>query len=152
MACEKRKKSCKKSSRRTFIKTITGAAASVFVLGNCKMSTNEENNNDTPTPTREVHSPRSRAANPYVTDAGKPILIAVAGTDFAAMLRAGLETLGGLSLLIPADQDVLIKPNLNHSDPFPGISSAASIAAIVREAANVTSGAFNLTVPKSTLK
>lgn len=139
MACEKRKKSCKKSSRRKFIKTMTGAAASVFVLGNCKMATNEENN-DPPTPAREVHSPRSRVANPYVTADGKPILVSIEGTDFTTMLRAGLETLGGLGLLVAPDQDVLIKPNLNHSDPFPGISSAASIAAIVREAANVTSG------------
>lgn len=140
MTCQKNKKRCKKSSRRTFIKTISGAAASVFVLGNCKMSNNRENNNDTPTPTREVHSPRSRVANPYVTADGKPILIAVAGTDFAAMLRAGLDALGGLGLLVGPDRDVLIKPNLNHSDPFPGISSASSIAAIVREAVNVTSG------------
>lgn len=144
MNCEKRKKRCKKSSRRKFIKTITGAAASVFVLGNCKMSTNEEINNDTPTPTGEVYSPRSRVTNPYVTDDGKPILIAVEGTDFTTMLRAGLEALGGLGKLIAANQDVLIKPNLNHSDPFPGISSASSIAAIVREAANVTSGVVNV--------
>ncbi len=140
MTCDKRKKRCKKSSRRTFIKTISGAAASVFVLGNCKMGTNDENGSDTPTPPREVHAPRSGVANPYVTADGKPILVAVEGTDFTTMLRAGLEALGGLGLLAAPDRDVLIKPNLNHSDPFPGISSASSIAAIVREAANVTSG------------
>jgi len=144
MTCDKRKKKCKKSSRRTFIKTISGAAASVFVLGNCKMSNNEGNGSDTPTPAEQVYSPRSSVPNPYVTADGKPILVAVAGTDFTTMLKAGLEALGGLSLLIGVDQGVLIKPNLNHSDPFPGISSADSIGAIVREVVNVTTGAVNV--------
>jgi uncharacterized protein (DUF362 family) len=77
--------------------------------------------------------------NPYVTNDGRPILVAVEGTDFTTMLRAGLNALGGLGRLISPNQNVLIKPNLNHSDPFPGISSADSIVTIVRETVNVTS-------------
>jgi uncharacterized protein (DUF362 family) len=136
------KKSCGKSSRRKFIKTLTGAAASVFVLGKCSGPSTQGNGSETPEIT--ISPPRAGLGNPYLTNDGRPILVSVEGTNFADMLRAGLQALGGLGMLIGSGQDVLIKPNLNHEDPFPGISSASSIAAIVRETANVTSG--NITV------
>jgi uncharacterized protein (DUF362 family) len=143
--CEQKKGQkarCGKSTRRKFIKTLTGAAASVFVLGRCSSPSTQGNDSEIPEVT--VLSPRSGLGNPYVTNDGKPVLVSVEGTNFPDMLRAGLETLGGLGMLIAPEQDVLIKPNLNHQDPFPGISSAAGIADIVREVRNITSGNINV--------
>jgi uncharacterized protein (DUF362 family) len=85
-------------------------------------------------------SPRIRTTNPYVTSAGKPILVCVTGTDFSEMLKAGLSQLGGLSKLIGANEDVLIKPNCNAAEPYPGMSDVNSLVATVKEVQNVTSG------------
>ncbi len=91
-----------------------------------------------PEPT--IYGPRTGISNPFVTNNGDPILVCVTGTDFNEMLQAGLDAIGGLDRLIFDNQNVLVKPNLNHSDPYPGISSPNSIADIVRKIKQVTSG------------
>lgn len=125
-------------SRRNFIKTVTGGAASLALLSSCEKSS--ENQTVEPPVETDAHPPRTNKTNPYVTGEGKPILVCVTGTNFTEMLREGLSELGGLSRLINSNQNVLVKPNLNHRDPFPGISSPDSIADIVREVAATTSG------------
>ncbi len=139
--CLCKKKSRGKNSRRTFIKTISGAAASVVLFGNCKSTTSDNSGNTgNQNPVRETHAPRTPRPNPYVTGDGRPILVAVTGTDFAQMLRTGLNALGGLGLLLGPNQDVLIKPNYNNFDPYPATTSPSSLADIVREARAVTGG------------
>lgn len=127
-------------SRRHFIKTVSGGAASAFLLSACRPGSETRQENDQPSNDTQIFPPRIPKANPYVTADGRPVLVSITGTDFTRMLQAGLAELGGLKKLVGSSQDVLVKPNLNHSDPFPGISSPTSIADIVREAAAVTTG------------
>ncbi|MCK4835717.1 MAG: DUF362 domain-containing protein [Candidatus Aminicenantes bacterium] len=127
MENKKNKGKLKIETRREFLKTFSGMAASALVLGSCSPSPGSENGEEP-----QALVPRTGVTNPFVTDTGRPILVCVRGTDFARMLRAGMETLGGFGRLV-GNRDVLIKPNLNHCDPFPGISSPDSIIDIVRE-------------------
>jgi uncharacterized protein (DUF362 family) len=60
------------------------------------------------------------------------------------MLVAGLAQMGGLTRLIGANQDVLIKPNCNATDVYPGISDVNSLVSIVKEVKKVTSGTLSL--------
>ncbi len=88
-----------------------------------------------------IAEPRLKNLNPYRTADGKPILVVARGSsDFQQLLQAGLDALGGLDKLVDNNQDVLIKPNFNHHDNYPGISSVDSIATLAREVVNVTTG------------
>jgi uncharacterized protein (DUF362 family) len=141
MTCKK-KKDLESESRREFIKTLSGAAASAVMLGaiSCKPGGGQ----DTGGNGNEALAPRLRKTNPFVTIEGKPILISVQGMDFTQMLAAGLSALGGLGLLIDGNQDVLINPNCNHADPYPGICSIDSIVDIVTAVKQVTTGTVSV--------
>jgi uncharacterized protein (DUF362 family) len=78
--------------------------------------------------------------NPFVNGDGAPILVSVEGRNFDAMLAEGLRVLGGLGALLRGSSDVLINPNFNAAEPYPAISQASSIAALVRETRAATSG------------
>jgi uncharacterized protein (DUF362 family) len=82
--------------------------------------------------------------NPFVTGDGTPILVSVEGQDFDAMLDRGLEVLGGLQRLVSASTQVLVNPNFNMAERYPGISRASSVAAVVRETRTVTSGTITV--------
>ncbi|MCP5049112.1 MAG: DUF362 domain-containing protein [bacterium] len=125
------------TSRRKFIKTVSGAAASALVLG---ASTPVRGKGKQPT----IYCPRPGKANPYVTSDGKPILVSVRGTDFSKMLNAGLRAMGGLKRLVDKDQDVLINPNFNHSEPYPGISSVSSVVSVLEAVKQVTQGTVSI--------
>lgn len=56
------------------------------------------------------------------------------------MLEHGLRSLGGLGRLISGHADVLINPNFNMAEPYPGISRASSVTDLVREVRAVTTG------------
>jgi uncharacterized protein (DUF362 family) len=88
--------------------------------------------------------PRIRVPNPFVTPEGKPILVCVSGTDYAGMLAAGLNALGGLDRLIDNDQDVLIKPNLVYTEEYPTTSSLDSIVATIEAVREISSGAVRV--------
>jgi uncharacterized protein (DUF362 family) len=138
---ERKTKRCN-LSRRDFLKSLSGAAASAVILGSCESSktSKSEPRNEEPT----VLSPRSKSANPFINQAGMPLLVCVTGTDFKKMLTAGLSQLGGLSKLISANQDVLIKPNCNASNPYPGITDLNSLLSIIREVKKVTGGTISV--------
>jgi uncharacterized protein (DUF362 family) len=129
-------------SRRDFLKNLSGAAASAIILGSCGDSKTSESKPNEEEPT--ILSPRSKASNVFVNSEGKPILVCVTGTNFEQMLTAGLSQLGGLSRLINANQDVLIKPNCNAIDTYPGISDANSVASIVKAVNQVTNGKVSM--------
>ncbi len=134
----KKKEKIKLTSRRKFIKTLSGAAASAALLGSLSCKPRGDSNNENNQPT--ALAPRVRKTNPYVTADGRPILVSARGNDFTQMLAAGLSLLGGLGLLIDNNQDVLINPNLNHTDPYPGVSSVDSIVSIIDAVKQVTGG------------
>ncbi|UCE67583.1 MAG: DUF362 domain-containing protein [Candidatus Zixiibacteriota bacterium] len=123
-------------TRRQFIKKCSQATASIMLFGACvkgeELSTAE--------PEVIIKNPRQPLPNPYVTDDGRPILVCVEGEDFNQTLSAGLDALGGLNRLVNSNQNVLIKPNCNYADPYPGISSANSVAEIISAVKQVSSG------------
>jgi uncharacterized protein (DUF362 family) len=88
--------------------------------------------------------PRIRVPNPFVTPEGRPILVCVSGTDYARMLAAGLDALGGLDRLIDDNQDVLIKPNLVYTEEYPTTSSLDSIVATIETVRETSSGAVRV--------
>ncbi|HEX9970757.1 MAG TPA: DUF362 domain-containing protein [bacterium] len=90
--------------------------------------------------TSTTYPPRTRLPNPFISSEGKPLLVVVRGNDFQAMLKTGLEKIGGLKKLINNNQDVLIKPNLNSVDVFPAISSAELIATLAKTVVAATTG------------
>ena len=118
--------------------SLRGRGFSIF-LASC---------DDTPTepetPENNSLSPRSKTSNVFVNTAGKPLLVCVTGTNFEAMLAAGLEKLGGLSRLIGGSQEVLIKPNCNAAEPYPGASDVNSVLSIIQEVKKVTSGTISV--------
>ena len=125
----------RKKTRREFLKTVSSFAGSALILGKC--SPDSDNGNEEPQ--EQVLGPRIRIINPFVTNTGRPILVCVRGTDFVRMLQAGMEVLGGFGRLV-GNRDVLVKPNLNHRDPYPGISSPDTIIDIVREVQQSSTG------------
>lgn len=130
-------------SRRDFLKYLSWTAASAGVLGACNTAKSADNNNTEP-PKEKILAPRTKAANVFVNAAGKPLLVCVTGTDFKQMLIAGLAQIGGLSKLINSAQDVLIKPNCNAAEPYPGITDVNSLVSIIKEVKKVTSGTVSV--------
>ena len=110
-------------NRRNFLKSISGGAAlmSLGFLASLVKSN------------PLALEPRVRVPNPFVTGEGKPILVCVKGTDLHQMLTEGFNLLGGLNNLIQEGQDVLIKPNLNMAEPYPGISSVDGIVEMIAQ-------------------
>ncbi|UCH93199.1 MAG: DUF362 domain-containing protein, partial [Candidatus Aminicenantes bacterium] len=129
------------TSRRKFLKTLSGAAASVVVFGSCQGTSGNPDQGET-RPT--TYGPRAGAGNPYVNSEGKPILVCVEGSDFDEMLLRGLDAIGGLHKLVNNNQAVLIKPNLFEKSQYPWISSLTSITSIIQAVKQVSSGTVNV--------
>lgn len=70
--------------------------------------------------------------NPFTHD-GKVLVAMVHGHDPAAMLRAGLDLIGGIDRLGLRGQRVLIKPNVVNDRPPPTTTSPQVVAAVTRE-------------------
>jgi uncharacterized protein (DUF362 family) len=118
-------------SRRQFIKKMLGGAGSVMALGALTKDLKAE---------ILALPPRTGLPNPYVMPDGRPILVCVTGTDFQAMLNAGLSAIGGLSPLINNNQDVLIKINCVIAEAYPTCTDPNTIDALVRAVRPVTTG------------
>ncbi|RJP76704.1 MAG: DUF362 domain-containing protein [Candidatus Zixiibacteriota bacterium] len=89
--------------------------------------------------------PRVRLPNPYVNALGQPRLVCVEGDDFATMLAAALEELGGLDLLVNNNQEVLIKPNLVASgELYPTITDVNSVVTTIQALQQVTTGTIKV--------
>ena len=140
MTKEKKQGIPSSGSRRDFLKTLSTVLLTPLVVGEkCSDDKPKE-----PDPTPQVYGPRTGRSNPFLSASGKPLLICVEGTDFTQMLQTGLETLGGLVRLVDNNQDVLIKPNLVEPSHYPYVSDVNSVAALVQEVSNVTSGAVQV--------
>ena len=84
--------------------------------------------------------------NPFLRD-GKALVAIVHGDDPAAMLKAGLELLGGLDRLAVAGKRVLIKPNVVNRNPPPATTDPRVVRAVAASAKNA--GAAEVTVADS---
>ncbi len=121
---------CNSNSRREFLKKVPPATAWLMGLSSFKRAK----------ASTSAVGPRPRTPNPFLASNGKPLLVCVEGTDFQAMLRRGIDLLGGLDRLIDNNQDVFIKPNFNYRCPYPGISSVSGVRSVVCEVKDSTSG------------
>ncbi len=91
--------------RRGFIRLGAGVlvtAAAAFECG-CNLTT---------------RACKSAPPNPFVAG-GKPLLVVVEGEDLGAMLRAGIEALGGLDPLAKLGREVIFRGNYVASQPYP---------------------------------
>lgn len=70
--------------------------------------------------------------NPFVQD-GKALVAMIQGHEPGAMLREGLQVLGGLDRLGLSGKRVLIKPNVVNDRPPPSTTNPQVIAAVVRQ-------------------
>ncbi len=132
------RRSARGCPRREFFRAAAGTAATALGLGACGGSS--ASGTQAPSSTAQALDPRVGLPNPFINESGMPILLDIEGQDFAAMLDAGLHILGGLGRLIPSASDVLIKPNFNMAEEYPGISRASSIVTLVGHVRETTQG------------
>jgi uncharacterized protein (DUF362 family) len=122
----------KKISRRKFVKYISKATASLMAFGPFARLAKAS---------ITTLDPRVGLPNPFVTTDGRPILVCVNGTDFDAMLTAGLQAIGGLGLLIDSNQDIMLKLNCVIAEGYPttsDVNSVVSTIGAIREHTNGT--------------
>jgi uncharacterized protein (DUF362 family) len=136
--------STSRCARREFMKRAAGTAAAALGLGGCGSGGSSPVSPTSDSAAATARGPRVRVPNPFVNGDGAPILVSVEGRDFAAMLEEGLRVLGGLQNLVSGNAGVLINPNFNMAEPYPGISRASSVADLVRETRAVTSGSITV--------
>lgn len=82
------------------------------------------------TASKEVPLPRRGGGNRVIGPSGKPLLVIVEGKDINAMVKAGIEAIGGLEGVIDSHREVLLKPNTNQRDPYPSITAPETIRAV----------------------
>jgi len=105
--------------RRSFLRLGAGAlatASAAFELG-CSLAT---------------RACKSAPPNPFVA-AGKPLLVAVEGEDSRAMLRAGIEALGGLDPLAKLGREAIFRGNYVTSQPYPVTTAPEFVLAVAAE-------------------
>jgi len=105
--------------RRGFLRLGAGvvAAASAAFEWGCNLTT---------------RSCKSVPPNPFVA-AGKPLLVVVEGEDLRAMLRAGIEALGGLDPLARLGREVIFRGNYVAAQPFPVTTAPEFVLAVAAE-------------------
>jgi len=75
---------------------------------------------------------KSAPPNPFVA-AGKPLLVAVEGEDLHAMLRAGIEALGGLDPLARFGHEAIFRGNYVTPQPYPVTTAPEFVLAVSAE-------------------
>ncbi len=70
--------------------------------------------------------------NPFVA-AGKPLLVVVEGEDMGAMLRKGIEALGGLEPLAKLGREAIFRGNYVASQPYPVTTAPEFVLAVAAE-------------------
>jgi uncharacterized protein (DUF362 family) len=109
--------------RRGFLRVGTGAlaaAAAGFVSG-CGLKT---------------RACKSVPPNPFVAG-GKPLLVVVEGEDAGAMLRAGIEALGGLDPLAKMGREVIFRGNYVVGQPYPVTTDPEFVLAVASQLKHV---------------
>jgi uncharacterized protein (DUF362 family) len=130
-----------RQSRREFLYNMSTLTVSTLLFGSCS----DDSSGVDPTNDPDVVRPaRVGKPNPYVNQSGQPLLLCVEGNNYETMLQAGLDRLGGLNQILGNNESVLIKPNCNSVDSYPGISRVDSITALIAAASQVTSGTIRV--------
>jgi len=75
---------------------------------------------------------KSVPPNPFVS-AGKPLLVVVQGEDLGAMLRAGIEALGGLDPLTKLGREAIFRGNYVAPQPYPVTTAPDFVLAVAAE-------------------
>ena len=105
-------------SRREFIRLAgAGAAASTAVLTGCGW---------------RAQACKQAVPNLF-TEAGRPLLVVVEGQDTRAMLRAGLEALGGLDKLTRLGKEAIFRGNYVTAQRYPATTAPAFICQVSDE-------------------
>jgi uncharacterized protein (DUF362 family) len=78
------------------------------------------------------------------TAAGRPLLVVVKGEDLPAMLRAGLEALGGFDRLVSLGREAVFRGNYVSAQPFPVTTSEDMLLAAAEELRNCGFQRINL--------
>lgn len=79
---------------------------------------------------KEVPLPRRGGENRVIGPSGRPLLVIVEGGDIEAMVKAGIEAIGGLGPIFGDAREALLKPNTNQRDPFPSVTAPETIRAV----------------------
>ena len=89
-------------------------------------------------------NPKPRSVNPWCSDSQALVAKERAGSDLRTSVDRVITLLGGLGQAIGRGDKVLVKPNFNSPDPFPGSTDLAFLRAVIEclleEGAKVTIG------------
>jgi len=75
--------------------------------------------------------PRPRSANPWLRNDQAMVAKVKAGGDVRAAIERTIALLGSLEQVIDRGDKVLLKPNFNNQDPYPGSTDLAFLRAVV---------------------
>jgi len=75
--------------------------------------------------------PRPRPANPWLRNGQALVAKVKAGGDIRAAIERAITLLGSLEQVIDRGDRVLIKPNFNSQDPYPGSTELVFLRAVV---------------------
>src|SRR4030042_686301 len=105
-------------SRREFMRLAgAGAAASSALLSGCGW---------------RAQACRQATPNLFV-EGGRPLLVVVQGEDTSAMLRAGLEALGGLDKLAGLGKEVFFRGNYVNAQRYPVTTAPEFVGQLANE-------------------
>ncbi|MFB3905355.1 MAG: DUF362 domain-containing protein [Acidobacteriota bacterium] len=104
-------------SRRRFLQLAAAGTALSSGLFSCRTG---------------LRLPRQAPPNPFVEN-GRPLLVVVEGEDLRAMLRAGIEALGGLDRLTRMGREALLRGNYVAGQPYPVTTDPQMIIAVAEE-------------------
>lgn len=105
--------------RRDFLRLSAGALATAMAGFECGCNVT-------------TRACKSVPPNPFAA-AGKPLLVVVEGEDFGAMLRGGIEALGGLDPLARLGREATFRGNYVASQPYPVTTDPNSVLSVAAE-------------------
>ncbi len=80
----------------------------------------------------DIVPPRPRKANPFSADGIALVSKVKAERDLKASVRKAVELIGGLERVISRGDRVLVKPNFNSADPYPGSTDLEFLKVVVQ--------------------
>jgi len=75
--------------------------------------------------------PKLRTVNPWCRDGQAVVARVIAGSEIKTSIETVITLLGGLRQVIDRGDKVLVKPNFNSPDPYPGSTDLVFLSAVV---------------------